>query len=309
MTPGTLQQRHQDYVIGPNQDSRLASVAAGATVLDIELQLNTDAPFLLRSRCVRQAYTVENPPTQNGLQFLKTRWTGPTKDYRQQAFIPEAIASPYFGQMGVWKPEYPNLHYPAGGVLTVDVMNTGASAITNLYLFFRGVKLYPPGTVPAYPYPSRFKGIAFNYQIPVLALGVSEYRPDQTFTVKQDADFVLRGAQCTPPFNVGGTRQFSEVLIQLMDFNKKPYSNDFIPFDILCGGGGFPAAIPVGPTPSYVTPFGSGPGAPGLFYPEIYVPANHQLIYALQRSDGAVNSNQAEDFTINLIGQKIFPQS
>ena len=307
MTPGTLQQRHFDYVLGPNQDARLASVAAGATVKDINLQLDTDAPFLLRGRAVRQAYTVGSPPTQVGLQFLKMRWTGPQKDYRQQAYVPVAAEMAYFGQVGNFKPEYPNVQYPAGRVLTVDLQNIGANPITNLMMFFRGVKLYPWGTVPAYKYPPKFAGLAFNYQIPVEGLGVSEYRPDQVFTVKQDADFVLRGGQATAPFNIGGTEQFSEVFIQLMDFNKKPYSNDFIPLDILFGAGGFPASIPVGALT--VPPFGTGPGLPGLFYPEIYVPANHQLIYALLRTDGtSAPGNTAESFTINLVGQKVFSQ-
>jgi len=307
MTPKGFQQRHFDYVLGPNQDSRLASVAAGATITDIELQLDTDAPFWLRSRAVRISYLGSS--TQNMLQFLKTRWSGPLKDYRQQDFILEACSMAYFGQVGAWKPEFPNVHYPAGGVLSVDIKNTGNNPLTNLTFFFRGVKLYPWGTVPAYTYPKAFKSIAFNYQIPVLNLDVLEYRPDQVFTVKQDADFVLRGGQATPPFLIdSGTRAFSEVFIQLMDFNKKPYSNDFMPLDVIFGGGGFPAAFPVGPTPAFVPPFGTGPGMPGLFYPEIYLPANHQLIYALQRSDDASESaNQPESFTINLIGQKVFP--
>ena len=308
MNPGTLQQRHQDYVLGPNQDSRLASIAAGQTITGIELPLDTDAPFVLRARAVRQQFTYTNPPTQNGLQCLKTRWTGPLKDYRQQQLVLESCSMAFFGQVGAWKPEFPNVSYPAGGVLTVDVFNSGANAITNLYLFFRGVKLYPWGSVPAYTYPKRFGGIAFNYQIPILNLGVSELRDNQTFTVKQDADFVLRAGQATPPFSLDGVRQFSEVFMQLMDFNKKPYSNDLMPLDILFGGGGFPAAYPVGPLATDVTPFGTGPGRPGLFYPEIYIPANHQLIYRLQRSDGVGTSNRAESFTVNLIGQKIFVQ-
>jgi hypothetical protein len=200
MTSSGLQERHHDYVLGPNQDSRLASVAAGATLTDLELQLDTDAPFSLRSRCARQKFTTGgNFPTQNGLQYLKTRWSGPLKDYRQQQFISEACSGAYFGQCGIWKPEYPETHYPAGGVLTVDIYNAGSEPITNLYLIFRGVKLFPWGSVPAYEYPQKFAGIGnFNYQIQVLNLGVSEFRDNQIFTVKQDADFVLRGGQATP---------------------------------------------------------------------------------------------------------------
>ena len=42
-----LIERHQDYVLGPNQDKRLASVAAGQA-LELSLYLDTDAPFALR---------------------------------------------------------------------------------------------------------------------------------------------------------------------------------------------------------------------------------------------------------------------
>ncbi len=64
--------------------------------------------------------------------------------------------------------------------------------------------------------------------------------------------------------------------------------------------------VPVGPVPSLVAPWATGPGNPGLFYPEIYVPKNHQLIYDLRRADGAVGANVAETFTFNLIGSKVF---
>lgn len=314
MTP-TFQERHFDYVLGPNQDARLASVAAGTTLTGLELNLDTDAPFLLRSRAVRQKYTVADPPTQNGLQFLKMRWSGPMADYRQQQLVSVASEMSYFGQVGNFKPEFPNVNYPAGGVLTVDIYNSGASAITNLMLFFRGVKLYPLGSVPGYTYPSRMALSSFpGYQFTnaaggaLTALGASERRENQYFTVKQDADFVIRGIQATAPFNAGGSEQFSEVFLRLFDFNKKPYSNDYIPLDILAGAGGFPQGFPVGPTPSYLTPFGAGAGSPGLFYPEIYLPANHQLVYNLLRTDGTYGATEAQNLVINLIGSKVFPQ-
>jgi len=137
---------------------------------------------------------------------------------------------------------------------------------------------------------------------------VNETRLNQIFTCKQDADFVLRAGQGITISSVGeeSPRVLANVSIRLKDFNKNPYSNDYIPFDILFGCGSFPAVVPVGPTPSFVSPFATGPGQPGLFYPEIYVPQNHQLLYDLQRSDGVSGSNQAEDFTFNLIGGKAF---
>ena len=53
-----FQERHHDYVMGPNQDSRLANVAAGAVLEDIELKLDSDAPFLLRGRARRLVFVV-----------------------------------------------------------------------------------------------------------------------------------------------------------------------------------------------------------------------------------------------------------
>ena len=313
-----FQERHYDYVLGPNQDARLASIAAGAEVTDIELQLDPDAPFELRSRAVRQKYTTAL--TQDGLQFLKTKWTGPTRGiFHQQDYVLESLQMAFFGQMGNPKPVRPSITYPASGILSVNVKNTGLSAITNLTFFFRGVKLFPWGSVPAYRYPERMKGTTFSYPVPITTLGVSETRLNLIFQpgmnpatgiAKPDSDFVLRAGQATPPFIIGevSPRIFAEVGIRLYDWSKKPFSNDFMPLDILFGGGSFPAAIPLGQTPSFISPFGTGPGQPGLFYPEIYIPKLNQLIYDLKRTDGATGTNQAESFTINFIGQKVFPQ-
>ena len=77
------------------------------------------------------------------------------------------------------------------------------------------------------------------------------------------------------------TSKFSVVL---KDENGKPYSNDFVDINILFGMGSFFAAYPLGPAPIYVTAFGTGPGLPGLIYPEIYLPANHELLIDVQRS-------------------------
>src|SRR5438270_316874 len=94
-----FQERHHDYVLGPNQDSRLASVAAGAVIKSVELQLDPDAPFALRRRAVRVDAS-GSALEQANLQFLKTQWTGPNNDFRQQSFVPESVALNYFGQGG-----------------------------------------------------------------------------------------------------------------------------------------------------------------------------------------------------------------
>jgi hypothetical protein len=298
-----LQHRHCNYVLGPNQDARLASVAPGQVIEECILVMEDDAPFLCTGRAVRQAYN--STLRQDDLMGLKTKWTGPLRDYKQQGYVLESLQMAYYGQMGNPKPIVPGILYPPRSVLMVDLINTGASTILNLSFYFSGFKLFPKNTVPAYTYPKRMASQTFAYPVPVVQLGVSETRLNQIFTCKQDADFVLRGGQGITISSVGG-RVLAEVAIRLKDHTKNPYSNDFIPLDILFGTGAFPATIPLGPTPSFISPFGTGPGQPGLFYPEIYVPRNHQLLYDLQRADGAVGSNQAEDFTFNFIGGKVF---
>jgi hypothetical protein len=299
-----LQQRHFDYVLGPNQDPRLASVVAGQVIEEILLETDGDAPFVLTGRAVRHAYTSDL--TQANLQGLKTRWTGPNRDYRQKTFLRESLQMAYYGQFGNPKPIVPGILYPPRSVLMLDLKNTGSHTITNLTFYWRGYKLYPEGAVPAYTYPKRLASQTFSYPVFVSQLGVSETRLNQIFTCKSDADFVLRAGQGMTPLstNVQSPRVLAEVAIRLRDHQKNPYSNDYIPFDILFGTGAFPAVIPLETV--FVSPFGTGPGQPGLFYPEIYVPQNHQLLYDLQRSDGVAGTNQAEDFTFNFIGGKVF---
>lgn len=299
-----MQERHFDYVLGPNQDTRLTSVAAGAEIQDILLRLDTDAPFMLTSRAVRCSYS-SGTFNQSPLIGLASKWAGPAKDFRYQDYILESLQMVYYGQNGNPKPISPGVLYPPGGVLRIDLRHTGATTIPSLTFFFRGIKLFPWGAVAGPTYPQSFQSLPFAYPIYTSALGVTETRLNQMFTCKTDADFVIRGGQSFPISSSAG-RTMAEVAIRLKDADKKPYSNDFVPLDILFGCGGFPAVVPVGPTPSYVVPFGTGPGQPGLIYPEIYIQKNHQLIYDLQRSDGAVGSNVAENFTFVLNGSKVF---
>ena len=299
-----LQHRFQVYVLGPNQDPRLASVAAGATVQGVELVTDIDAPFFLTGRAVRHKYAT-GALNQANLQGLKTRWAGPAKDYRCD-FLLESLVMVYYGQHGNPKPIAPGVSYPAGSIIRLDLQNTGASAITNLTYYFIGYKAYPWDSVVGYTYPKSILRVqTFAYPVPVVGLGVSETRNGQIFTCKDDADFVFRAGQSPVLFTNGG-RTLGEVAIVLRDFNKQSYMNDFVQFDVLFGSGSPPATVPVGPTPSFVSPFGTGPASPGLIYPEIYIPRNRQLRYDLQRGDGAGGANQAEDFTFNLIGSKVF---
>src|ERR1019366_7554325 len=104
------------------------------------------------------------------------------------------------------KPIVPAIQYPARSILVLSLKNTGANTITNLTFYFRGYKLYPKGSVPAYTYPRRLSSQTFCYPVFVSQLGVSETRRSQPFTVKQDADFVLRAGQGFIPTSTGEER-------------------------------------------------------------------------------------------------------
>jgi hypothetical protein len=305
MTP-SLQYRPFIYVLGPNQDTRLASVAPGTTIEEVLLQTDDDAPFILTGRSVAYAWT--SSLTQANLQGLKTRWTGPKRDYRMQDYLLESLQSVYYGQWGTPKRVAPGIPFPTRSILMLDLKNTGANTITNLSFYWFGFKAFPLGAVPAYTYPRRMASQTFVYPVPVTTLGVSETRVDQIFSVKPKADFVIRAGQGIEMFSTAG-RTLAQVSIRLKDFAKNPYMSDYVPFSVLFGSGNPPSAFPVGPSSNFISPFGTGPGQPGVLYPEIYVPANHQLLYDIQRADGAGGSNQAESFVFNLIGSEVYDSS
>lgn len=311
MTPGLLQ-RHQDYVLGPNQDARLASVAAGQLIEGVTLHLDSDAPFILRSRSMRVKYT--GGGEQTGLGNLLLRWAGPNRDYRSQNLIRQSLLGPYFGQIGNPIPVSPQVVYPRGGEITVDILNDGTAALTNVTLYWRGVKLFAPGAVRSYEYPSKIKLLPYIYPqgmysdtdglTLVRSVQVTQSALRQNFRVKGDADFVLRGGQAGDPF---ATTPVNEVFVTIRDEDEKPFSNDAVHIDVLFGNSNFgPTYVVYGGT--VVAPVGGGPNSPGLFFPEIYVPKNHLLYMDVSRDDSAYAGATTVDIPISFIGQKVFSQ-
>lgn len=300
MTPGLIQ-RHFDYVLGPNQDSRLASVAAGKLVEGIVLRLDMDAPFILRSRAVRIQSAAEGD--QMALESLLLRWAGPDRDFQSQNLIRQSLVGPYFGQVGNPMPVFPQVVYPRGGQIMVDLLNDGASTMTNVSLYFRGSKLYSPGDVKSYGYPNTFGGLPFAYPQGMysdtdgltLVRNVAAIQAPlrQTFKVKGDADFVLRAGQAGNPFGTA-----IEVFATLKDEDEKPYSNDAVHIEVLFGNSG--AAQGFGSAT-----IGGGPNLPGVFFPEIYLPKNHLMYMDVSRHD-TIPGSVTEDIPFTFIGQKVF---
>jgi hypothetical protein len=311
MSTPQWQQRHQDVVIGPNQDPRLASVAAGQTIVGIQYQMENDAPFLLRGRAYRVSYDTLSSRTQAGLNGLNLRYTGPNRDYRSQGYIPQNLLGPYGGQSGAWRPVYPNIFYPAGSTLQIDLVNTATVALTNLTMYWRGVKLFPWNMNPAYTYPAKFRTIPFVYPIaPVTQqnltgsiqnLLTAESRLLQQFQCGNDADFVFRYAQGGPSYSPFGL----EVFFILRDENQKAFSNDYVHYEVLFGpsGGNYPCG---GTT---IAAVGAGNALPSCMFPELYVPMNHLLYYDVMRADsGYAGAATIPNFPVNLVGSKVYPQ-
>jgi hypothetical protein len=312
-----FQQRHFDYVLGPpttmnpQGDARLIDVAPGQIVAGIELHTDVDAPFLLRGRAYRVQYSDFERQLQAGLESVALRYAGPDLNYFMQGFIPQNLQMPYGGQGGAWKPVSPQVLYPAGSTLTVDILNAGSTHLLNLTLYWRGVKLYNWGSNPAYTYPARMKLVPFSYPIALIsqanpfgmiqALGVTEQRLRQPFRVLTDADFVLRYGQAGPSFAPLGL----EVSMMLRDENEKAYSNDFVHTDLLFG----PSQGNYSTGGATIHAIGTGNALPSVFFPELYIPAGHQWYYDIQRADGGfAGAASIPNYPVTLVGSKVYPQ-
>jgi hypothetical protein len=292
--------------------------------------LDLDAPFVLRSRAFRVNATQVIPiqagsvsqNVQAGLQYLKTSFTGPDENYVSQQRVPATLHSYCFGQQGSPTPVFPQRIYPAGGIIYVDVENTGAATLTNVRLYFRGVKLFVWGSRQAVTYPARHGPIRpFCYPVVALQLPVTTTAPVVIpFIVNPDADFVLRGGRAGTNQNAGGyNSDYFEVEITLRDSDGKPYSNLPVHASVLFGRPsqgtlGAPAfgfgvsgeTYPCGNLANGLLAEFCGPSNPGLLYPEIYLQRSQFMYLDFTRADGAY-STSAIDFPVLLTGVKVLP--
>jgi len=322
--------RHYDYVLGPpntsapgpNQTALLSSIAPGQIITGIPLTLDSDAPFLLRGRALRVPYPVSMSCTKSQpINNVLMRYTGPNNNYLARGFVRQSLEMSFGGQFAQWRPVSPQVLYPASGTILVDIQNDSSSVtITNLTLYFRGVKLYPEGSRPAYTYPPKYSSLPFVYPVApvtpsnpaglIQSLGVTETRLNQIFTVQDDADFVLRSLQLggnTLTVPVPPDAAYFEVFVRLRDPDNLAYSNDYVHVDVLGGYGDADVGYGIGSSGDTITPSAAGPANPGWLYPEIYLPRNAILKYDIQRTDSAYGGcADTLDFPIALSGSKIF---
>lgn len=309
-----FQQRFQIYKVDSTIDARLASIAPGQLVSSIEFQTDPDAPFILRGRCYRVQYDSLASRTQVGVQNVAMRFSGPDQDFRSTQLVPQNLVMAYGGQAAAWKPVYPQIFYPSRSTMTIDALNTSTTeTLTNLELYFLGVKLYTFGINPAYTYPKKMRATQYGYGINYLSppspanptAAVQNVTANfaqnlNTFQVKNDADFVCRSIQAGPSYSPFALQLY----LTLRDENRKAFSNLPIHFEVLCGpcGGNFQTG-----SAGSLTAVGTGNSMPGILFPELYIPKNHKLYYDILRQDGAYAGVQTiPNFPITLLGSRVY---
>jgi len=318
-------ERHYDYVLGPPRLtfdanwsglSQLSTVAGGTQLIGLPLNLDPDAPFILRSMAVKCKFPVDNVncTMTQPLDSLYIRFTGPIGDYLQQDFVPLNLFMAFFGQLGNPKPFYRQLWYPANGVIKIDLWNKGATTLNNVTFYFRGVKLFPFGRRQGYTYPQKAK--ISPYTIPVYA-GTPIGQPALSLPVgpvvlknnpiqnRQDWDVVIRSMQAGISETSGTV---FEIFFLFKDEDLYPYSSHPIRADVLFGMASNESPETFACGGNQIKPFETGPGNPCLWFPEIYLPRQHHLFYDVYRDDSSFGCASAVNYPFTLSGSSVIRQ-
>lgn len=258
-------ERHQDYVI------RGVTVPAGGSA-QFDLLLDPDAPFALR--CL----------LSSGIgKFQFSLFGYDQKRYMGGNGNPSTVLDSLLDQASLPFIFYPQITFPSQVAMQVTVYDVVGAGITNGVLVFRGTKLYQPGAVFGPQYPPKFTELNFRYAYPFTIGQGTANNPTvlsgQPLDIQSDADFVVR--MCSAFNSAGDNYAPTATDVILRDQYGKPYSNDWVPIDLL-----FPQNVP-----PYAT-----------IYPEIYLAKNTQLLLDLRRTSGTQNDN----ITLVLHGSKIF---
>lgn len=301
-------ERHFDYIL------IIPSLAPGANVIEAPLPISTDAPFMVRGRGIHIT-----PPTsrsQADVNLCRFRFKDAAGNYTAQ--IPMQTPQDFwgaFGQGGNYRPVYPQQAYPPGGVILVDFYNDSPDTLTNTQIIFRGVKLYKEGSIiaPSYPAKQAQRPLEFSYQTgkgtatdPQIVLATTSNIRQLSLQIKNDADFVVRGLQAGLWTSSGDNGLYSpfgytDLNIQLFDSTLNPYSNVPIAIDWLFGNGGGTQL------PGFTA---LGNAAPGIVFPEFYLPKNTNLYFNLFRNDAAyvgVTDSLPVRLSMAWIGSKVYP--
>jgi len=161
-------------------------------------------------------------------------------------------------------PVYPNVVFPPGSVLTVDLIGLPSAVVApqGFVLIFVGTKIFNEGEIWAPRYPAKFRALSYLdnlfvqfslAQLPVLDI---PFIAEEADFVWQAGSYVDIPAGVAPPTTIN---QFADLGIQVRDFAGKSYSNGYVPVPLL-----FPFL---------------GSENPGFLYPEIYIPRHEMLFF------------------------------
>lgn len=294
-------ERHMDYQL------TVASVPVGG-MPEVPLRLDSDAPFSLR--LVRS----------RNLGASGFRFQTPRRQWQSSGLRTDLTVNPTLGTFpsrGVVV--YPQMTYSPGASIVCQLGNATLAPLTNVRLLFRGSKLFEVSDQDASTYPTRLaslpfiypSGDLFNFQTAIQFPTLTGTLRDLQLRVRNDADYVLRYAVCDPftllvdglltSYGAVTPPAYQELYITLRDEARKPYSNEPIHINDLCGQG-----LP--------TPFGSGANddralwMPGLFTPEIYIRRDGALYFDLLRNDTAATGSAPLDLHFRWGGAKVFPR-
>jgi len=284
MMPATnFVERWQVYV------QHVGNITPGQLVHDLPKTVDLEAPFALRGISLRVARTPGPPSVDySDVNSLNVQWKDSNNMYTASDLLPVPVAlqvgaAAAGGIGGCAGIVYPEVIYPPGATINIDLQNTSATKTLDTTVYFHGVKIFPQGGIDTPTYPARCAMLDYRRQFTALALQPTEERRNQILKVAPDADYVFRAAQCgaIPSFAYGGrAEEFQNLLVKLSDHNVKPFMDDYVDVNYLWGTGDGS-----GTSGSVYT----GNANPGLMVPEIYVRANDLLYLDFQRNDGAFN--------------------
>lgn len=230
------------------------TVAAGRTLQGISARLDFDAPFAVRSWSAFRA----DGGVAGGDDFVLARVQGPSGRYLHSDFVPLSRIAPA-STASQWTPVYPELVYPAGAVVALDVRNLLGVPLTGLVLMVRGVKLFQDGAdLPgASAYPERFSSLPFD--LPRWhTLAVAQELDNVALNAPPDAAMVVRsiGLQKSSK-TTANPAIFTNLFCRLRDSNHKAYMSDWVRYSYL---------------------FDLDPSEPRPVFPQFYLPPSGSCI-------------------------------
>jgi hypothetical protein len=262
---------HYDYLL------RAGAISNGQTI-ETELPLTPlGTPFCLRAI---GGYNVAAGPVVSQLSGVFLEFdNGGVNQWLQTQEIGLSGNWPSGGFNALYEPVWQQVVYPNNSAITVRIRNSSGGDLADVRIVFRGTRLFYRDRITVFPYPDCFNYLPFErgITIPLSANTTTANIPLQAF----NGDLVIRGATLEQDVSVAGS--IPDLEVALKDQYGQGYSNDFIHYRWLFSQ--------------------QSAQRPGIFYPEIYIPKDRQLLIDAQQ-----NSATSPQVQLNFIGQRVYPR-